>query len=274
MSSLDGYFKMLERLNKPLSSIGFNSPSTWNMFSPVSELINMHETFHALQHSPFQEYVENYKTWNDSLNAILKSPFEEASQPVISTLRDSITLSFLSARTIPAPILQRHNYDSVINNHFNATLQPLLSTISVADDFDESDYVIVDEPHIKEICLPDNLIIPIGNYRFKIRTDIFLSIISLILSVVLSLVSSAASSASAAKSEEERLHYEQIQTEALLWQNEMLRDLLQSVDTSCSSQTEAIKELQEAVEANTNALEDPEESVDNVNTSANNVREK
>lgn len=210
-----------------------------------------------------------YKQMQASLSELHRKITEQLNMQ-LSNYPDTVQHPFSNNESRLQKMDNYSSYASIPENIISNSFEQMFSSIPFDEDNDISDYITVNESVIKEICIPDTLAIPIGEYRVKIRTDIFVGIISLIFTI-LSIAISICSSASSAKTERERLFYEQVQADALQWQNTFLREFLYSVDASFSSQAKSIEELRASVEANSNAVLDLKESADSFLQSSDNL---
>ena len=112
----------------------------------------------------------------------------------------------------------------------------------------EDDFVIVDESAVKIYEFPDCIYIPIGNSRIKMPTSILLTLINLIISTILTISIAVVQFNSSQEDQIKQTQIEETQIELQRAQNEILQQLLHNIDTSSSSEAEAIKELQKTVE--------------------------
>lgn len=112
----------------------------------------------------------------------------------------------------------------------------------------QDDFVIVDESAVKIYEFPDCIYIPIGNSRIKMPTSILLTLINLIISTILTISIAVVQFNSSQEDQIKQTQIEETQIELQRAQNEILQQLLHNIDTSSSSEAEAIKELQKTVE--------------------------
>lgn len=139
--------------------------------------------------------------------------------------------------------------DIVPNINFFTFIAPSISrsldNLSQIEHLPENDYVTVRQEPIKEWELPESIAIPIGNHRFRIRTDLFISCIVLpILSFVAGLVVDLGTAANEAKLETERIEVEREHIEIEKELSQTLReyiDFLISTDSTNSSQAPIIE---------------------------------
>ena len=109
------------------------------------------------------------------------------------------------------------------------------------------DYVTLDKDSIETFEIPESIAIPLGKYRVKMSTDVFISIISLLVSIILS-----------------------TSIAILQTQNQHLYDLLHSIDTSSSSESGSLQSLKKAVEEQNLHLSRIEKSLDSIEKSLDN----
>mgnify|MGYP000853638679 CR=1 FL=1 len=178
----------------------------------------------------------------------------QSSLSAISQLASDITVT---------PELQKA-LDSLVSSIGSTTSQSLASVISNALlDFsnssnacfsDSEDFVTLNEPEIKEFTVPETIAVPIGNKRIRISTNILIAIIGSVLlplffhltDTIISLQQSAAET----KLEQQRLEIEQERNDLIHERNELYKqcyDLFQSLDSSQSSQSEAIESWKESL---------------------------
>lgn len=173
------------------------------------------------------------------------------------------SISQLASDIAFTPELQKA-LDSLVSSIGSTTSQSLASVISNALlDFsnssnvcfsDSEDFVTLNEPEIKEFTVPETIAAPIGNKRIRISTNILIAIIGSILlplffhltDTIISLQQSAAET----KLEQQRLKIEQDRNDLIHERNELYKqcyDLFQSLDSSQSSQSEAIESWKESL---------------------------
>lgn len=114
---------------------------------------------------------------------------------------------------------------------------------------EEPDYVIIDEQPIKEIGIPSDLFFRVGNYRLKMNTGIFISIVFFLLGY-------AIPSKPPVNTTQVQIYMQTSQQPGRL-----LESLFDSIDTSLSIHTNSIKSIQEILNAVRQAAEEFGESV-------------
>lgn len=126
--------------------------------------------------------------------------------------------------------------------------------LGVSNDNDDEDYITADETPIKEWNIPDTVAIPVANHRIRMRTDIFISILSgIIVPVLLWIAGQIVDLHEAyinAKTESQRIELEQERNDLIRENNRLLSqyiDLLNSTDTSNSSESDQIESWKEGL---------------------------
>lgn len=162
------------------------------------------------------------------------------------------TVSALSEYALSA----HPDYDptqSVIDSMVSSA-KVILESLDSSDDFPEDDYVTMDENPIKELEIPDTLAIPVGNNRIRMKTDIFIAILSGDLIPILLWIAGQIvdlhDAQSKAKEESQRLELEQERNDLIRENNQLFSqyiELLMSTDTSSSSESEQIEHLKESL---------------------------
>ncbi len=222
MSSFDEYIEiqqqLMDRLNSLVIPLIDSAPS-----GAIEAAIRLNQ----MSYSPIQESSGLYSNIFASVQERL----------------DSLTNGYASSL---ATALQN---PAILVADFQNILSPDIVLNLDSSTFEESDYVIVNERPMKEICVPDILAIPVGNYRVKIKTGHFISILFGVLSLIVSFILSVPS-----------LHVNQTQKEQIYiqvqqWQGQMLEQLYESIDTSSSTQAETINAIKEIAEAQIKAAE-------------------
>lgn len=118
----------------------------------------------------------------------------------------------------------------------------------------DEDYITADEAPIKEWNIPDTVAIPVANHRIRMRTDIFISILSgIIVPVLLWIAGQIVDLQEAytnAKTESQRIELEQERNDLIRENNLLLGqyiNLLNSTDASNSSESEQIESWKEGL---------------------------
>lgn len=134
-----------------------------------------------------------------------------------------------------------------INELLSQKIKSSFSDVNQSDVSSDSDYVTIPESTVKEICVPETIAIPVGNYRVRIGTELFISLLITIIQLTINLLPSI-SPQFPSLSNEEQIKCRQAQKQVLHWQNYSVHELLRDIDTSVSSQAESLQELKESVE--------------------------
>lgn len=171
----------------------------------------------------------------------------------------------------------RESITKIINGYlsFESDMSP-----SPIDDSEycnrNDDYVSIDESAISEFQIPENIAIPIGNNRIKINTEFFITIIITIISIFVPLIVSCCQDYQNSRSQDEQFgkleHSIDDQNQILQMQNSILNGLLDSVDTSLSSQSEAIEELKKYLQVQNSRISDLEEFLDSYQQSIDSTK--
>ena len=128
------------------------------------------------------------------------------------------------------------------------------------------DYVTLDKDSIETFEIPESIAIPLG-----MSTDVFISIISLLVSIILSTsIALYQSNQSPTESETQQIQLDETQNALLQTQNQLLYDLLHSIDTSSSSESGSLQSLKKAVEEQNLHLSRIEKSLDSIEKSLDN----
>lgn len=200
MNQNDNFSKAFEPLTK--------SVKEWQILLENSSSI--HQTTQAvlLQTAAMQERLNQQLQVSFSATA---EAFQRLANSVTATVDESMSLS--------------------IEKFLNALRESHVLTPPVLNEFrlkEDSDYVIVSAPEIKEHKFPEELAVPIGNHRFKISTSLFFAIISLIINIFSGTSHS--------------------QNDATNIQNQILIRILNMTDYSASNEAKAFTYLKEYLE--------------------------
>ena len=263
---LDSYQETLDRINQSYQRI----------FEPITEAMHINQELFNRLNSSVEEATRMFSQSIGALYEGLSASYVEQLQSM-SVLSPTYAEAINNFSSIAAPLAEAfHSID----------FDSLLASIQSEDGIEYSDdYVITDSYVIREIDFPDNIVIPMGYNRLRIRTDIFIALISVLISVFASLFQNIGTKdpqenarllleqnqliqeqtlldeeqnqllqeqnqltkeKSRLLLEQEKLTREQNQ---LLWeQNQILLEILESVDTSESSQADFIKDMRESLQ--------------------------
>lgn len=144
-----------------------------------------------------------------------------------------------------------------------------LSVSTPAVDADFGDYVTLDAAPIKELELSDNVAVSIGCHRFKMRTEYFIALIGILLPAIITIFCFIAEEMGDSKATAQRSE----QIHLLQQQNQTLHQILDSVDSSSSSQASAIEDLKKSFQFWDSALPYSEESADSCQRMTGNKHE-
>lgn len=119
-----------------------------------------------------------------------------------------------------------------------------------SDSSPEDDYVTFDDNIVKTFNIPDDVIIPIGHHRIRMKTELFLTFIGSIFLPLLFAISGflvdLSNSAAESKNIQKQFENEEKIIQLEEQQNQLFQqyiDLLESVDASHTSQTDTIESL-------------------------------
>lgn len=152
--------------------------------------------------------------------------------------------------------------------------ETVLETLNDSTSFPEDDFITCDEAPVKVWNIPDYIAIPVGNNRIRMKTDIFIAILSGILVPIFLWIAGQIvdlnDAHAKAQTESQRLEIEQERNDLLREHNQLFSqyiELLISTDTSSSSEAEQIEHLKESLPkpdsapiASDLALDDSQES--------------
>lgn len=208
----------------------------------------------------------------DTVNALMTPAFQNSLLNLfssVSDITDSITDSFAPALNSFAKYVE-DNFDlelflqsasctsGAVASIFNEILNNYSSVFSEIEKISDDDF---DESVVKELEVPDTVFIPFGNKKVKIKSELLVSILIAVIFNLLMQIQSIYSSDSALISQEK---YHDAQLQLTRERNKIEYDLLRSFDTSISSQTEAIEDLKESLQALDSYLQDVNSSPDSV----------
>ena len=127
-------------------------------------------------------------------------------------------------------------------------------TLDDGDNFSDDDFVTFNEEPIQEWNIPDTIAIPVGNKRIRMKTDMFISILSSIILPIFFWVSGLIvdlhDAYLKAETESQRLEIEQERNDLIRESNHLFSqyiDILMSTDTSNSSEADEIEKWKESL---------------------------
>lgn len=270
----------------------YNIAKTYSkIVKSLNEALNINQTIVDNLSPCLLETATLTKNINMEYNGILTSCVEQL-QPLLAAYN-----------LLPQNLITNIEHFSSVSGILTETFRSidfdslLASAQSENTSNDSDDYVITDSPIIRDIDFPDNIVIPMGHNRLRIRTDIFITLISVLVSVFASIFQNIGTKdpqentrllleqnqliqeqaildqkqnqllqeQNQLTKEESRhlLEQEQLTREQnqLLWeQNQILLEILESVDTSESSQADFIKDMKESLQEQASLFQMPLES--------------
>ena len=167
----------------------------------------------------FQNSISTQTEFTSQISKQLASALPDMSLELSSAFKELCSSLSKSQTTALKNALDASNLASSLAFSGKATIKHP----DTSKPLSENDFVILDEAPVKELELPDNIAIPIRNYKVKIKTSDFIAILSLIITIALSFLPSDSE--------------KQIQT---------VTEILQSMDTSLSTEAELIDDLKES----------------------------
>lgn len=211
--------------------------------------------------------IEPYQRLNEQFARSLFSPLSETLQKMSKEISDTISAC---PNLDMAPLVDSlmktliHVPQPIFSSDFTAALKELgrysfpddLGGLCDDSDSPDSDYVTVDKSTAKEIDISDTITFPVGHCRVKIKTGDFIALIFGIITIIISIMSYIGQSDSPESVD--------VQNQLLQSQNQIMYDLLHTMDASSSNQAEALEALKDSVESQNSAISDLEESLDSI----------
>lgn len=218
---------------------------------------------------------------SDTIQIILKEttkPFTSLSQDWVTSLTP-VMLDF--SNSIAHQIVENFNTGSIteeisgsirssFNDEFTTAFKSSISTFEQSDFSLNDDYVLFDKSSIKTYEIPDSLVVPFGKNRVKMRTDFFIAIISLFLSIIGTSIAVLQFFQDTNTTNTQIIQLDEPQNALLQTRNQLLYDLLHSIDTSSSSESESLQSLKKEVEEENLHLSKIEKSLDSIEKSLDN----
>lgn len=217
-----------------------------------------HTHFNPARSEPFTAASSIKNLFTESMVQTLKSSlklssaYSEYSSVLKNPFADSMTQVLESVKKM----------SSYLDSSSEKTIFPDLSsidkeaweTLDNGDDFSDDDVVTFDEGPIQEWNIPDTVAIPAGNKRIRMKTDIFIAILSGIIFPMLFWVSGLIvdlhDAYLKAETESQRLEIEQERNDLIRESNHLFSqyiDILMSTDTSNSSEADEIEKWKESL---------------------------
>lgn len=211
--------------------------------------------------------MEPYQHLNEQFARSLFSPISETLQKMSKEISDTISAY---PNLDMAPLVDSltktliHVPQPIFSSDFTAALKELgrysfpddLGGLCDDSDSPDSDYVTVDKSTAKEIDISDTITFPVGHCRVKIKTGDFIALIFGIITMIISIMTYIGQSDSP-----ETVDF---QNQLFQSQNQIIYDLLHTMDASSSNQAEALEALKDSVESQNSAISDLEEPLDSI----------
>ena len=199
-----------------------------------------------LQEEMFKSYKQFFQLYTPSIISSLTNSLSIMSEAMTAAVRDNITTNMYN--NLSESLKTMISLQSLQQQLIDIAPEPSFDHPDNLNNLPEDDFVIVDESAVKIYEFPDCIYIPIGNSRIKMPTSILLTIINLIISTIITISIAVVQFNSSQEDQIKQTQIEETQIELQRAQNKILQQLLHNIDTSSSSEAEAIKELQKTVE--------------------------
>ena len=199
-----------------------------------------------LQEEMFKSYKHFFQLYTPSIISSLTNSLSIMSEAMTAAVRDNITTNMYN--NLSESLKTMISLQSLQQQLIDIAPEPSFDHPDNLNNLPEDDFVIVDESAVKIYEFPDCIYIPIGNSRIKMPTSILLTIINLIISTIITISIAVVQFNSSQEDQIKQTQIEETQIELQRAQNKILQQLLHNIDTSSSSEAEAIKELQKTVE--------------------------
>lgn len=205
--------------------------------------VYLNSTASSFLKSPFTESM--MKTLESSLK--LSSAYSEYSSALKNSFTESMTQVLESVKKVSSYL--DSSSEKIIFPDLSSIDKEAWETLDNGDIFSDDDFVTLDEKPIQEWNLPDTIAIPAGNKRIRMKTDIFIAILSGIIIPILfwvgGLIVDLHDAYLKAETESQRLEIEQERNDLIRENNHLLSqciDILTSTDTSNSSEANEIED--------------------------------
>ncbi len=181
-----------------------------------------------------------------SINGSLVQAFQDAMSSSaerldsLQILQETVWKDQSSLSEVTDAICRGNSISAIINNS-------MLDFPYMKEDPSSEDFVIIDEHALHETKIPDQFVIPLGNHRIKISTSLFVTFLGIVASIIITICMTFAGNQhlnAEIQKQNQILLYEY---QALIEENQVLYDMLDSVDTSESSLTDLINSWKESV---------------------------
>lgn len=196
----------------------------------------------AISFDLLNQFADLSKQFSSDYAPVISAVFKELSDNMASITPELI--SFIS--NIENGV---SDLSDIVNS--SATAFSSMADYPINGDFD--DYITVDEHPIKDLEIPETLAIPIGHNRVRIKTDVF---INFLITIIFALLTFAVSTYQGYENAESQERFQEEQLQLDRERNQTLNKILESVDASNSSQSEAIEELKASFQYVDSALQD------------------
>lgn len=237
-SSLKNLFT--ESLGQTLESSLKLSSVYLESFATASSLKNL---FTESMWQVLESYKKLSSVYLESLTAAtpLKSPLAESTAQILESVRKVSSYLDFSSEKIIFPDLSSIDKE-------------VFEVLDKESNFSDNDVVTFDEGPIQEWNIPETVAIPAGNKRIRMKTDIFIAILSGIIFPMLFWVSGLIvdlhDAYLKAETESQRLEIEQERNDLIRESNHLFSqyiDILMSTDTSNSSEADEIEKWKESL---------------------------
>lgn len=237
-SSLKNLFT--ESLGQTLESSLKLSSVYLESFATASSLKNL---FTESMGQVLESYKKLSSVYLESLTAAtpLKSPLAESTAQILESVRKVSSYLDFSSEKIIFPDLSSIDKE-------------VFEVLDKESNFSDNDVVTFDEGPIQEWNIPETVAIPAGNKRIRMKTDIFIAILSGIIFPMLFWVSGLIvdlhDAYLKAETESQRLEIEQERNDLIRESNHLFSqyiDILMSTDTSNSSEADEIEKWKESL---------------------------
>lgn len=215
-----------------------------------------------------KNYLSKYEKTLNSLSKYADSCFASIDPAFTSALESLISeINLLSNSEIGLSLkLLAHNFEIIRNEHNISGIAESLHRLSsslekISYDLNYSsddDYVILDETPIKELDISETIVVPIGNNRFRMKTSDLITLLSTIFTILLTisgLVFNRIDAASNNQFAQQLIETEQERKSIEHQENQILREFLDSIDTSESSKSDIIDNLIQSIEDLTECIQ-------------------
>lgn len=137
--------------------------------------------------------------------------------------------------------LRHMNLQVFAEDRDNSSDENKMDPQNKSENSSDDDFIELDKLSINELELPDAFIIPVGRNRVRIKTDYFLAIIGIIIPIIFTILCDNVNETTAQLSSQEQNRLLEEQNNLLQEQNRLLSDILSSVDSTNSTQSDFIE---------------------------------